>query len=161
MVAVVWITEATWEACIDHAREVIPDGAEVKLVHVSPIDVESLVSEGTGGLLGRPAAPSPAPKLEAIADEEAHGLLEAARARFGRPAALQALRGHPEREVLRECGRADLLVLARDGGAVLGPKSLSRQTRFVLDHASSAVLLIWPQKPSDPQTVKLPPHVRG
>ena len=37
---------------------------------------------------------------------------------------------------------ADLLVLARDGGPHPGPKSLSPRTRFVVDHATCAVLLV-------------------
>jgi hypothetical protein len=61
MVAVVWITESTWEACIEQARS-------------------------------------------AIAAKEAQALLSTAQASLSRPATLQALRGHPE----REAGRATL-----------------------------------------------------
>jgi nucleotide-binding universal stress UspA family protein len=161
MVAVVWITESTWEACVEQARGVIPNDAEVRLVHVSPSDVEDLVAEGAGGLLGRRPAPQPQHAVRTIAAQEARALLERARGRLSRPATLEALRGHPERELLRACAGADLLLLARDREPRLGPKSLSHQTRFIVDHCPCAVMLIWPQEPPGPDTVKLPPHLRG
>lgn len=161
MVAVVWITESTWEACIAHVDAVIPKDAELRLVHVSPSDVEDLVEEGAGGLLGRRPAEEPERAVRAIAAHEAHALLERARARLSRPATLEALRGHPERELLRVCADADLLLVARDREPRLGPKSLSHETRFIVDHCPCAVMLIWPLRPPGPHTVKLPPHVRG
>ena len=160
MVAVVWITESTWEACIEQARSVIPDDAEVRLVHVSPSDVEDLVEEGVGGLLGRRPAPPPQRAVRTIAAHEAQALLEQARTRLSRPAALLALHGHPERELLRVCADADLLLLARDRELRLGPKSLSHETRFIVDHSPCALLLIWPQEPAGVDAVKLPPHLR-
>jgi hypothetical protein len=39
--------------------------------------------------------------------------------------------------------RAALLVVAREGAAA-GPKSLGKAARFVVDHATCPVLLIWP-----------------
>ena len=50
--------------------------------------------------------------------------------------------GRPEHEVIAACEGADLLVLARDGEAHPGPKRLSPPTRFVVDHATCAVLLV-------------------
>lgn len=151
MVAVVWITESTWEACIDHARRLIPDDAQVTLVHISRSDVEDLMSEGVEGLLGRPSPPRPQRAPLAIAAEQAQALLETARARFARPAKLRALRGHPERDLLRECAAADLLLLARGGDDRLGPKSFSREARFIVDHAACAVLVVWAQWPVGPR----------
>ncbi|HZO79774.1 MAG TPA: hypothetical protein VFB39_17180 [Solirubrobacteraceae bacterium] len=159
MVAVVWITETSWEACVEQARRVIPDDAEVRLVHVSPSDVEDLVDEGVGGLLGRRPAPAPQRAVRTIAAHEAQALLEGARARLARQASLHALRGHPERELLRLCADADLLLLARDREPRLGPKSLSPETRFIVDHSPCAVLLVWPQEPPGVKTVELPPHL--
>jgi nucleotide-binding universal stress UspA family protein len=161
MVVVVWITESTWEACIEHARRMTPSDAQVRLVHVSPSDVEDLVREGAGGLLGRRPAPGPERAVRAIAAEEAQALLERARARLSRPAALQTRRGHPERELLRACADADLLLLARDRDPRLGPKSLSKETRFIVDHSPCAVMLIWPREPPGPETAKLSPHLGG
>ncbi len=161
MVAVVWITESGWEACIEQARRMIEGDAEVRLVHVSPADVEDLVGEGVGGLLGRRPAPPPQRAVRTIAAQEAQALLGKAQARLARHASLHALRGHPERELLRLCADADLLLLARDREPRLGPKSLSHQTRFIVDHSPCAVLLIWPQQPPGVNTVKLPPHLAG
>ncbi len=161
MLAVIWIAETTWEACVDFARAALPANAVVRLVHVSPRDVERLVEEGPGGLLGRrPPAGSPKSAASAIAAEEAQALLEAARTRLARPAELGALRGHPERELPEACADADLLILARDGEHRLGPKSFSRQARFVIDHAPCAALVVWDRPPPPADAGKLPPHLR-
>jgi len=160
MRAVVWISEDTWEACVDHARSLVPEGAVLTLLHVAPSDVEELASHGGARLLGRHPPPPPGPPLRAIADEEAQALLEEALNRLGRPARTEARRGKIEREVLEACAGADLLVLARDGEARLGPKSLGPRTRFALDHAPCQVLLVWPEQPPGVDTIPLPPHLR-
>jgi hypothetical protein len=62
-----------------------------------------------------------------------------------------------EREVLAAAEDADLLVLARDGEHDrLGPRSLGHATRFVVDHAPCAVLLVWADTP--PGLSTLPPE---
>ena len=160
MRAVVWLSEDTWEACVDEARALVPADAEVTLLHVAPTDVEDLASHGRARLLGRHPPPPPGPPLRAIADEEAQALLEEALKRFGRPATTTARRGKIEREVLDACAGADLLVMARDGEYRLGPKSLGPRTRFVLDHAPCQVLLVWPEQPPGIDTIPLPPHLR-
>jgi nucleotide-binding universal stress UspA family protein len=160
MRVVVWIAEDTWEGCVDGARAVIPEDAEVTLLHVAPSDVEALASHGGARLLGRRPPPPPGPPLRAIAEEEAIALLQAARARLGRGAEVIARRGKIEREVLEACVGADLLVLARDGEPRLEPKSVGPRTRFVLDHAPCQVLLLWPEAPPSLDTIKLPPHLR-
>jgi nucleotide-binding universal stress UspA family protein len=160
MRAVVWISEDTWEACVDHARSFLPEDAEVTLLHVAPTDLEDLASHGGARLLGRHPPPPQGPPLRAIADEEAQALLEEALNRLGRPARMEARRGKIEREVLDACAGADLLVLARDGEARLGPKSLGPRTRFALDHAPCQVLLVWPEQPPGVETIPLPPHLR-
>ncbi len=159
MRAVVWIEESTWEACVDQAREVLPADADVTLLHVAPIDVEGLA--GGGGLLGRHPAPPPGPAVRALAAEEAAELLAAAQDRFGRPARVESRRGQVERELIEACADADLLVVIRDGELRLGPKSLGRQTRFVVDHAPCRVMLGWPGPAPAVDTIRLPPHLRG
>ncbi len=160
MRVVVWIAEDTWEGCVDRSGAVLPEDAAITLLHVAPSDVEVLASHGGARLLGRHPPPPPGPPLRAIAEEEALALLEAARARLGRPAELLARRGKVEREVLEACVDADLLVLARDGEPRLEPKSLGPRTRFVLDHAPCQVLLVWPESAPSLDTIKLPPHLR-
>jgi nucleotide-binding universal stress UspA family protein len=159
MKAVIWIEESTWEACVDQARELLPSDADVRLVHVTPAEVEELASGG--GMLGRHPAPPPEHAVRVLAAEEAHALLTAARERFARPARVESRRGHPERELLETCVDADLLIVARDGELRLGPKSLGRQMRFVVDHAPCRVMLGWPAAPPSLDTVRLPPHLRG
>lgn len=160
MRVVVWIAEDTWEGCVDRARGLLPEDAEVMLLHVAPSDVEAVASGGGVRLLGRHPHPPPGPPLRAIAEEEAQALLADARSRLARPAEVLARRGKIEREVLEACAGADLLVLARDGEPRLEPKSLGPRTRFVLDHAPCQVLLVWPESPPSLDTVKLPPHLR-
>jgi nucleotide-binding universal stress UspA family protein len=140
MRAVVWISESTWETCADEAAAYLPADAQVTLLHVAPSDVE-LVARRPHGPLGR--HPPPGPPLEAIADEAAQALLEAAAARFGRPAQTLARRGRVEQEVVAAVAESDRLILARDGERRPGPKSLGPRTRFVVDHAPCRVLLVW------------------
>jgi nucleotide-binding universal stress UspA family protein len=160
MRTVVWISEDTWEACVDQALALLPTDADVTLLHVAPTDVEDLAAHGGARLLGRHPPKPPGPPLRAIAEEEAQALLEEALKRFGRPAHTAARRGRVEREVVEACADADLLVLARDGERRLGPKSLGPRTRFVLDHAPCQVLLVWSQQPPGIETIPLPPHLR-
>jgi len=160
MRAVVWISEDTWEACVDEARALLPETAEVTLLHVAPSDVEDIASRPGARLLGRHPPPPPGPPLREIAEEEAQALLAEALARLARPARTVARRGKIEREVLEASAGADLLILARDGEARLGPKSIGPRTRFALDHAPCQVLLVWPEQPPGIESVPLPPHLR-
>jgi nucleotide-binding universal stress UspA family protein len=156
MRTVVWITEGTWEACIDAARDSAP--GQVVLVHVQDPALDAAMQGARLGLLGRwRHTVDPEFVLErAIADAE-EALLASAERRLGRPCVRRVLRGRPEREVVAACAEADLLVLARDGDhSRLGPASLAPPTRFVVDHAPCRVLLVWPDEPPDLAT--LPPH---
>ncbi len=57
---------------------------------------------------------------------------------------------------------AAILVLAHlcdeDGPERLGPKSLGKAARFVVDHAACPVLLVWPGSAPDVATMAPPPH---
>jgi nucleotide-binding universal stress UspA family protein len=103
-------------------------------------------------LLGRPPPPprgAAREPLRAISEQAAHELLADARRLLGRPARLEARRGRVEREVVAAAGQMDILVLARDGDlGRVGPHSLGRQARFVVDHAPCRVLLVWPERPA-------------
>ena len=161
MRAVVWIAEGTWEACVDEATALVPAAAEVTLLHVSPRDVEDLAARGGPRLLGRRPPPSPWPPLRVVAEEEAQALLGEALGRLGRPAQTISRQGRVEREVVSACAGADLLILARDGEPRLGPKSLGKHTRFVVDHAPCQVLLVWPESPPGIETIPPPPSHPG
>jgi nucleotide-binding universal stress UspA family protein len=153
MRVVVWISESTWEGCIDRARPLIPADAEVILLHVSPSDAEELAEHGPDRLMGRRHKPPPRRPVRAIAAEEAEALLERARVRLARPARLDARRGRIKREVVAACAGADLLVMARDGKRRLGPPSFGPLTRFVVDHAPCPVLVVWPYEPPGLDTI--------
>jgi hypothetical protein len=73
--------------------------------------------------------------------------------------AWQGLGGFEGRASLRTSASADLLVMARDGDrSRLGPKSLGKAARFVVDHAACPVLLVWPESAPDVTTIPPPPH---
>jgi nucleotide-binding universal stress UspA family protein len=148
MRALVWIVDDTWEATVDEADAFLPADADVTLLHVAPADVESVAEGARHGLLGRPRprhhGPPPPKPLRAISEEAAAALLAAARERLGRDATTVSLRGRVEREVVEAADQADVLVLARDGDHTRpGPHSLGPAARYVVDHASCRVLLVW------------------
>ena len=155
MKIIVWLTESTWPACVDAASDY--PRAQVVLLHV--IDPESVdaAEAARAGLLGRGIRPTAPAAHRAVVEAQA-ALLDAAEARLARPAQRLARTGRAEREVVTACADADLLVLGRDGDhARLGPRSLGRATRFVLDHAPCRVLLVWPDEPPGLATLPAPP----
>ena len=144
MRALVWITEDGWEATIAAAVELVPSDAEVTLLHVTGGDAEAVARGARSGLLGRSrSAERPPERLRAISEAQANALLAEAAALFGRRPELIALRGRAEHEVVTAAGRADLLVLARDGDRGRpGPRCIGHAARYVLDHVTCRVLLV-------------------
>jgi nucleotide-binding universal stress UspA family protein len=106
----------------------------------------------------------PAARITEFAASSAAELLDAAALRFGRPCERISRHGQPEREVVTAAADADLLIVARDGDqSRLGPKSLGKETRFIVDHARCPVLLIWPRAAPGLGTApprERPPHER-
>jgi nucleotide-binding universal stress UspA family protein len=155
VVVVVWIAEIGWQAAVDAARALAPR-AETVLVHVIPGDVEEVVHGAFAGLLGRHRSVPHAIDEASVADEEQ--LLADAAARLDRPTTLDKRRGRVEREIVDAAAKADLLILSRDGDrSRLGPHSLGPHTRFVVDHAPCAVLLVWPGSAPAVDTIPPPP----
>ena len=68
-----------------------------------------------------------------MAETAATEVLEAAATRLGRPARQLRRGGRPEREVVQAARGADLLIVARQGAAEAGPRSLGKAARFVVD----------------------------
>jgi nucleotide-binding universal stress UspA family protein len=154
----VWVSEGTWRASVDAALSLAPAGAEFTLLHVTPAEVPEAVHGAYLGLFGR-GGRDPGARLDELAAVCARDLLEAAARRLGRRCERLEIKGYTERAVVRACADADLLVMARDGDlARLGPKSLGKAARFVVDHAPCPVLLVWPEPAPDVGTVPPPPH---
>ncbi|KIF76905.1 universal stress protein UspA [Streptomyces sp. 150FB] len=144
----VWITESTWPACVEAARERAPHD-DVVLLHVSDDEVAAAAHHAYSGLLGRGHRPDrdPGSRLEELSGAAAADILEAAAHRLGRPCELLDHHGNVEHEVVSAAADADadLLICARDGDRTRpGPHSLGRAGRFVVDHAPCPVLLVWP-----------------
>jgi nucleotide-binding universal stress UspA family protein len=160
MRALVWIIEDTWEATVAEAAQLLPDDADITLLHVASTEPETLARATRRGLLGRhPPAPAGPGALRHISEHAANELLAEAQTRLGRSAKLQARRGRVEREVVAAAELMDILVLARDGDRErLGPRSLGPATRFVIDHAPCRVLLIWPDNTPELTTIPPPPR---
>jgi nucleotide-binding universal stress UspA family protein len=154
----IWIGEGTWRAAVDAALSLSPAGSRFILLHVTSPAVADAAHGAYRGLLGR-GGRDPGEQLEALGRVSAAELLLAAAHRLGRPCERLEIQGQPERAIVAASGQADLLVVARDGDrSRLGPKSLGRVTRFVVDHAACPVLLVWPEAAPDIGTIPPPPH---
>ncbi|GAA1969679.1 universal stress protein [Amycolatopsis minnesotensis] len=143
MKVTVWLAEGTWRACVDAVSTLGPE-LEITLLHVADDDVGDAMRFAYHGLLSRHGH-DPADTVDPVAVPAERALLDDAKARLGRECAVRVRHGHVEREVVAACADADVLVCARDGErGHAGPKSLGHHTRFVVDHAPCAVLLVWP-----------------
>ena len=155
---VIWVEEGTWRATVDAALSLAPTGARFILLHVTSPAAADAAHGAYRGLLGR-GGPDPGERLEVLASVSAADLLEAAARRLGRPCERLDIHGPTERSVVAASATADLLIVARDGDrSRLGPKSLGKATRFVVDHAACPVLLVWPDAAPDVRTIPPPPH---
>ena len=159
MTVIAWIVEGTWPACVDAVGIYAPEGTEIILLHVTGRDVPGAAHGAYAGLLGRGRPErDPGTHLQQLAAASAQQLLGAAAERLGRPCTRLERSGRIEREVVAAAEGADLLILARDGDrSRLGPRSLSPASRFVVDHAPCAVLLVWPETTPGIATIPPPP----
>jgi nucleotide-binding universal stress UspA family protein len=156
--ALVWVGERTWQACIDAARR-LPAGTRITLIHVTEADPPDAAHGAYLGLMGRRApGRDPGARITEFALSSAAELLDAAARRLDRPCERIGRQGRPEHEVVRAAADADLLIVARDGEqSRLGPKSLGKEPRFVVDHAPCPVLLIWAGTAPGVETLPPPP----
>jgi nucleotide-binding universal stress UspA family protein len=144
MRVLVWIVDDSWETAVAAAAEFLPSDVEITLLHVRAGDAESVARGALRSLLGRPH-PTQAQSMRAISERSANEVLAEAQALLGRQANIDARAGRAEREVLAAAEQVDLLLLVRDADrAHSGPHSLGPTTRYVVEHAPCAVLLVWP-----------------
>ena len=162
MKVVIWITESGWRSCVDAALALAPADAGLVLLHVTPEEIPAAAHGAYQGLIGRGHPErDPGRLVEQITAQSAAALLRAAAERLARPCTQLQVTGHLEREVVAAAEDADLLILARDGDPRhLGPKSLGKAGRFVVDHAPCPVLLVWPAAPPRPRATPPPPRAR-
>ena len=157
---IVWVTESTWAACVDAARDWAPAQAGVVLLHVTDDEAAEVAHGAFLGLLSRGRRPpeDPGRAIDAASAAAASEVLDAAAQRLGRPATRVQCLGRAGHQVVQAAAGADLLVCARDGNLDrLGPRSLGPATRFVVDHAPCPVLLVWPEPAPAVGTLPPPP----
>jgi nucleotide-binding universal stress UspA family protein len=132
---------------VDAALSLAPAAATFTLLHVTDEDAADTARGAYLGLFGR-SGPDPGARLDELGAASTADLLEAAAAGLGRHCERLDLYGHTERIVVTASASAGLLIMARDGDrSRLGPRSLGRAVRFVVDHDACPVLLVWPEPP--------------
>jgi len=142
---------------VDAGLSLAPAGARYTLLHVTSAEVVEAAHGAYLGLFGR-GGRDPGDRLDELAAASARELLEAAADRLGRECEKREIHGRAERAVVAASAQADLLVMARDGDrSRLGPKSLGKAARFVVDHAACPVLLVWPESAPALGTIPSPP----
>lgn len=155
MKVLAWIAPATWPAVIDAVRR-RPEGDDVTLVAVAD-RFSALPVGAAGGLMGR-GRRSAVSDAEASTAVAAQALVNQAMAELGRPCVAKVLSGATDRVVTAEANDADILILARDGDrSRLGPRSLGKAARFIIDHAPCTVVVLWPGDVPDLGTIPPPP----
>jgi nucleotide-binding universal stress UspA family protein len=153
----IWVSAGTWRAAVDAALRLAPADATFTLLHATDPEPADTVHGAYLGLFGR-SGRDPGVQLDELEAVSAAELLEAAARRLGRRCERVELHGQPERTVVAASAGADLLIMARDGDrSRLGPKSLGKTVRFVVDHAACPVLLVWPEPPPGVGTIPAPP----
>lgn len=155
---VIWVREDTWQASVDAARLALA-GTAITLLHVTSAELPEAAHGAYLGLLGRGQPDrDPGPRVAQLAETSAAELLDAAALRLNRPCQRIERHGDPRHEVLAAAADAGLLIVARDGDqSRLGPKSLGKVIRFVVDHAPCPVLVVWPGTAPGLATIPAPP----
>jgi len=156
----IWVVEGSWSAGVDVARRLGWADDLVTLLYVVEEQVTAAAAGAYAGLFGsgRPER-DPSWRLAEASSVAAEKLLCAAETRLGRPAQRIVRTGRIEREVVAAAAGVDLLIVARDGDlSRLGPRSLGRHTRFVVDHAPCPVLLVWPDTTPSVESIPPPPE---
>lgn len=142
MKVVAWVAPGTWNTVVDTAAR-RPTEDEITLVAAADTQ-ENIPSGILSGLMGRGHAPGHQ-YYDRLSKDAAQDLLDKAYKAIRREAETKLVVGRTERVVTEACADADLLILARDGDrSRLGPNSIGRHTRFVIDHAPCTVALLWP-----------------
>src|SRR4051794_41832335 len=112
MRVVVWVTEGTWQAAVDAARDL--PGADVTLLHVIDVNTVQAIAGARAGLLGRGHSYDAAGAAEQALTEAQHALLAGAQERLGPPAPPLARQGR--------LGPGDLAPRAGPGPPGAGPR---------------------------------------
>jgi nucleotide-binding universal stress UspA family protein len=154
-----WVAAGTWPAVVE-AMQRRPESDELVLVAVADSS-EGVPSGPLAGLMGRGRRPGASAEVDQLSRGAAEDLLAQAVAALGRPCEAQLRTGFTEREVTAAAAAIDLLIVARDGDRTrLGPRSLGRHTRFVIDHAPCTVAVVWPGEAPGLDSIPAPPPDR-
>jgi nucleotide-binding universal stress UspA family protein len=154
-----WIAAGTWPAVVE-AMQRRPASDELVLVAVAD-ESDGVPTGPLAGLMGRGRRAEATAAVDQPSHSAAQELLDQAVAALGRPCEAQLRTGFTEREVTAAAAAIDLLIVARDGDRThLGPRSLGRHTRFVIDHAPCTVAVVWPGETPGLDSIPAPPPDR-
>ncbi|WP_232548344.1 universal stress protein [Propioniciclava soli] len=158
----VWVVAGTWPACVGAAKDIAEvrhragQDVSITLLHVIDDAPHEVAAGAFDALMGRGRHRDPAEQIRQLTQEAAEDMLAAAHHELGLPATRRLVTGRVERVVTAAAQDADYVIVGRDGDrSRLGPDSLGRHTRFVVDHAPCAVMLIWPE--TAPSLGSIPP----
>ena len=121
----VWVTETTWQACVDAALSLAPPDAGITLLAVVDSATAETAHGAFSGLLGRGGA-DPAQRLLARAEKAANELLDRAQARLGHDADRLQLTGRAKHEIATAVRGATMLVRGPRDGHGPGPGAWAR-----------------------------------
>ncbi|MFY9805827.1 MAG: universal stress protein [Pseudonocardiaceae bacterium] len=155
----IWVVEGSWSAGVDVVLRLGRAADRVTLLYIVEEQVTAAAAGAYAGMFGRGRPErDPSSRLAEASNAAADKLLHAAESRLGRLAQRVVRIGRIEREVVAAATGMDLLIVARDGDlSRLGPRSLGRHTRFVVDHAPCPVLLVWPDTTPSVESIPPPP----
>lgn len=140
MKVLAWVSPETWRSVIEEVNR-RPETDVVRVIAVVDVDHDL-----PPGLLDRVSGRGRAARiLKDLSEESAERALAKALSLIELSCESKLLKGPTARVVVEECEWADVLILARDGDrSRLGPRSIGRNSRFVIDHAPCSVTIIWP-----------------
>ena len=154
-----WIAAGTWPAVVE-AMQRRPASDELVLVAVAD-ESEGVPTGPLAGLMGRGRRAEATAAVDQLSRSAAQELLDQAVAALGRPCVALLRTGFTERVGTAAAAAIDLLIVARDGDRTrLGPRSLGRHTRFVIDHAPCTVAVVWPGETPGLDSIPAPPPDR-
>lgn len=138
---------------LDRAASLLAPHLAWTIVHVIDERPSGELERAFAALPGRrsPHADAPLDRIQQIDDRLQHDVqadVERWLATWGRQADLAFRRGIPEREILELAMELEVEIVVVGSRAETGPHRFSPVSRYVVDHAGCAVLVVAPERPA-------------